>query len=309
MHPTPTHLSLLTPLFAGLALTVVNPLCAQSNPSAYTDPVGAMVVQVPAGPSVLSSPFLNSKIFQGPVVAVSGTSVTLSSVPTLSGPHFLHVLSGNALGAVATISSSTSPSVVLENSIAGLAVGDSVAIVPHVTLGALFSTATLSDGDGATVFNTDRTTKALTYFEGFGWYDENFEAADDLILYPGEGIVVNLVAATELVVSGAVSVAPVKFEFGSLARAAVGSINPVAGISLAQLFGNSLADGDGISVFQNASGTLTNVGNFTFFEGFGFYDNAFELQDDFQVTPLNAAILMSGQNGAITIPAAFTPAN
>jgi uncharacterized protein (TIGR02597 family) len=129
----------MKPLRSSLAIILAAGLSANAQTTATTDPVGFVSYTVNANSDQkLGVPMQQASVFQGTATTVSGTSVTASGINTLSGANFLVVTSGTANGKWEQIASSGAGSVTLSASISGFANGDSFAIKPFWTLGALF---------------------------------------------------------------------------------------------------------------------------------------------------------------------------
>ncbi len=127
-------------LRSSLATLIAAGLSANAQPTtATTDPVGFVSYTVNANSDQkLGVPMQQASVFQGAATTVSGTSVSASGVPSLTGANFVVVTSGTANGKWEQIASSTSGSVTLSASISGFANGDSFEIKPFWTLGTLF---------------------------------------------------------------------------------------------------------------------------------------------------------------------------
>ncbi|MFZ9933178.1 MAG: TIGR02597 family protein, partial [Chthoniobacterales bacterium] len=107
--------------------------------TATTDPVGFVSYTVNANSDQkVGVPMTQADVFSGAATAVSGTSVTTSGVPTLSGKNLLLVTSGSAAGSWEEIASSTGTTVTLVAPISGFANSNSFVIRPFWTLSSLF---------------------------------------------------------------------------------------------------------------------------------------------------------------------------
>jgi len=106
--------------------------------TATTDPVGFVSFTVnPNSDQRFGIPMAPAPVFQGTVGSVSGSTVSATGIPVLTGANYLLVTSGSAKGSWEQISSSSSDSVVLEAAISGLQAGDQIAVRPFWTLGTL----------------------------------------------------------------------------------------------------------------------------------------------------------------------------
>lgn len=205
-----------TPILLSAALAVGS----LSLNAATSGVVGAVSVTVPAGPTVMSMPFLKSVVVQAPVSSVTNEVVDLgTTIPALTGPHYLHVLSGTDAGRVYNIASSSGTTVTLDVVPAALAATDSVAIRPHVTIADLgtpptFTTITLLDPGGGLTVGTYLFT---------GW-----SIPTDTVIMPGEGFALNNGTAYDITLYGTVSEDDVILETAG-GGAIVGNIDPVNG--------------------------------------------------------------------------------
>ncbi len=190
--------------------------------AATTVPVGAVNVPISAGLSVLNIPFQKPVEFQGTVSGVSGAEITLSgSIPALTGPHYLQVISGVDAGRIYTVDSYVDNTVTLIASPTGLAADDVVALRAHMTLG------DLSLPSGATlILLNGLSSPTIAYSIPSGWTQPV-----DTVIQPGEAVIVNSSVATDLLLYGTVSVDDVIIETNG-GLSAIGSLDPVYGSEL-----------------------------------------------------------------------------
>lgn len=284
---------------------VALPVSIMAQP-VFTDPVGAVSEILPAGAQVKSLSLTKASAYQGAVQSVDGTTVGLSGVSSVSGPSYLHVLSGAAAGSIVSIDSFGLNSVVIASAVTGLSVDDTVAIREHNTLADLASYIGAVDGDVVTLFNPDGSSIQAEYFDGFGWYDESADAVvDSLPIYPGEGFSLTLNGSREAVFIGTVSTNPVNVQFGAGVISLVGTMSPVAGQEIGGMF-PSFVDEDSVSFYVSSGGNLVQTGVFSFFDGFGFYDEATDtIVDDAVVLPGTAIVVSSSSPGFAVLEPAF----
>ena len=202
----------------GLSSAIV--LSGISTFGATTDPVGAINVPVPVGTTILSAPFQTSIEFQASVDSITGAEVSFAATPpTLTGPHYLQVLSGAELGRIYTIDSQLGNTVTLVNTPASLAASDTVALRKYLTVGDL---GTVPNGTTITLLNANTSPTVATYFFG------SWAPSADIFISPGEGFVINTGTAFDLVLYGAVSVDDVIFE-ADAGSSVVGNLDPING--------------------------------------------------------------------------------
>ncbi len=273
--------------------------------SLSTDPVGGTIIEIPAGISILSDSYLGEALFTGTVTGVSpdGLVVELPSTPAVQHPAYIHVLSGPDAGRISTILDSEGPFLTVETAL-DLAEGDALVIRKHRTLGELLPQG-LGDGSTATFYNADGTIESATLLEKHGWLDRQSLLADDLILFPGEAVVVNASSPASVLMSGSVTVDPVKVGFGASAIAIVGSLNPVEDARLDDLFASAATENDTVTLYENRNGIFSVSSVHTFFEGHGFFTDAGEPSNT-GVPVGGAAVLRSSRAGHVTLPPAFS---
>ena len=133
---------------------------------------------------------------------MSGAVLTVDGLPSsISTPSYVQVTSGSAAGSVSSILTSDATTLTLEDSVAGLSGGDSIRIIAHTTLSDITAASgnTITDASTLTIYNSDGgTSDTYTTYSNL-WYDASFGSADSVIVFPGEGIVLNLQGSTELV--------------------------------------------------------------------------------------------------------------
>lgn len=294
--------------YAGVMITtcflmVVNSLAS----SVFTEPVGYRVVESESGMSIVSVPFVSQSSVELTVESVSpGGILFFAERVTVPERSYIHVLSGHASGAVASIYSAIDYQVELEFNL-GIAAGDRVAIRQHQTVDSILGEANFSGGDTLTFYNIDGTAEVLSYFEGFGWYDSSFEYAGDVSMFPGEAWVANTSSGFSFICYGAVLAHPINVYFGAQSVALIGSLNPVEELSIGEVFASSLRGGDTVTRYESVDGRLVPLGVYSYFDGFGFYDDSFQLSDHVTIGLAGGVVLVSGEAGFISLPPAFQP--
>ncbi len=272
-----------------------------------TVPFGGMILEIPAGTSIVSDVFIGSALYQGPVVSISPEDdvLFLNSMPAIESASYIHVLSGADQGMVSTILNADSESVTVETPLV-LAEGDVVAIRKHQTIGAFFAGAAFSMGDTITFYNIDGTITSVTYFGSSGWLDSDLQDGSDLLFLPGEALVVNISQAISIIASGSVNTHLVSREFVSGAVALIGTINPIGGGTLSELFSDGAMVGDTVTFYENSNGTLFISGSYTYFGSSGYLDDELNSANDVKVPVAGAAVLQSGNSRLISILPAYS---
>jgi hypothetical protein len=139
-----------------------------------------------------------------------------------------------------------------------------------------------------------------TYFAGFGWFNESFQSADAVPLAAGDG----------LWLSGASSPVDVLM-LGEVPQAASITINLVAGfnmvanpypveLTLGDLPDVSLSDQDVIFTWDGSTYT-----KYTYFAGFGWFNESFQSADGVPVAVGDAFWLDSGAGGTMVLNKQF----
>ncbi len=221
MNLSPQSFSIV---FAGITCLATSVFAATE---AMTDPVG-FVSATAAGGTVASpklslvSPTLMRPVeWQGAILTISPTTITVSGAPWTvgqfngaNGSFFVEVASGPNAGAISDITATpTTGSITTSDSLTAFGtVGDSIRIRKHVTiadfLGATNSAALLSTDDPSTadevlVYDGASSTAYFYYIGGGGfdpgWYDSDFllpsgEAAK-VVIGPHQGVIIKRKAA------------------------------------------------------------------------------------------------------------------
>jgi uncharacterized protein (TIGR02597 family) len=203
-------MNLLKPSLAIAALASLNfapSLMGQvTSATATTDPVGFVSVSVNANSDQkIGVPMQQAPVFQGAASGVSGTSISATGLPVVTGANYLLVTSGSASGSWEQIATSAAGSLTLQSAITGFATGDEFMIRPFWTLGSLFpsgsgipassdvfspSALVLLNNPAATGINIPAASFYL-YHDGTqgpaGWYNANDISAglqDNVVLSP-----------------------------------------------------------------------------------------------------------------------------
>ncbi|MEX0330555.1 MAG: hypothetical protein AB3N64_03945 [Puniceicoccaceae bacterium] len=204
-----------------------------------------------------------------------------------------------------SIVSSTVDSVTLEFEVTGLAASDMVSIREHVTLADFGNFVNVQDGDLVSVYNTDGTTITAQYYTAFnGWYDGAFALQDDLIIFPGEGVVMNSTVSREAVFYGSVIDNAILSPYaGSNIINIIGTLEPVSGQTLVETF-PSPADGTLVSIYSE--GSLTPLFTAQYYTTFaGWYDGSFTLRDSAVIDSGSAAVMKTSADSDALHEAAY----
>jgi len=296
----------LIALLSGAALLSVSSLAAQT---ATTDPVGYVTADVATGGSLLSNPLLGDIQYTGVAGVVAGVIVDLSGLPaSVSTPSYVHVTSGSAAGATSSIASSDATSVTLEGAITGFVAGDSLRIVEHFTLADLTaaSSSSIADESTVTVYNSDATVSSYVTYTNIWYNTDGFALSDDVIVFPGEGVVLGLQSPTTFVFTGNVNTEAVNATAVAGGINIIGTSNPSAPLGVNSL-GSALAvlqDESTITVYSD-DGALTPTASYVVYSGIWYNTDGFAVVDVSVAAP--SAVVVSPQaTASVTMPAAYT---
>lgn len=302
--------SLLTrfPLFlAALAPALVSPAVIAS-----TQPVGVFAISLNgSADTAMSLPLERAPICVAMAGTVQGLSLhlpTVSGLDTLAQPgeyYYLVPRTGALEGAEIPIIGMTANSVTLAPLYEDLTLlpNEKVAIYPYWTPESLFAHTAVADRTQLFIYDTEsagvnkRPDAILTYFAGYGWYTGTFELANAYPLRRGDGLTVRQPKGTSdqfLNVVGNVPVAAGRRAFVTHADTGgdcyFGPMNP-AGVVLseAQL---EFADRTAVFVYEGNRGYNPRPSKiYTFFQGYGWYDQLF--------SPVDASVVLSPGNAYV----------
>jgi uncharacterized protein (TIGR02597 family) len=201
---------------SSLIIMAAASMTAVAQTTVATDPVGFVSYTVNANSDQkVGVPMTQADVFSGSATAVSGTSVTTSGVPTLSGKNLLLVTSGSAAGSWEEIASSTGTTVTLLAPISGFANSNSFVIRPFWTLSSLFPnggavpvspdpenpSGLVLLNDLAAVGINPASGASYLYHDGSvlpaGWYENgSFAEANDVVVSPESFITVRNLTAS-----------------------------------------------------------------------------------------------------------------
>jgi hypothetical protein len=274
-----------------------------------TDPVGYVSVDAPSGGSFQSNPLIGSIQYSGAADAVSGVVLSFSGLPaSVSIPSYVHVTTGPAAGSTASITSSDATSVTLEGAIAGFVEGDSVRIVEHFTLADLTaaSSSSIADESTVTVYNSDTTISSYVTYSNIWYNTDGFATSGDVIVFPGEGVVLGLQSPTTFIFTGNVNTEAVNASVVAGAINIMGTSNPSAPSGVNSL-GSALAglqDESTITVYSE-DGALTPTASYVVYSGV-WYDTDGFAEVDVSVAAPSAVVVSAQANATVTMPAAYS---
>jgi hypothetical protein len=251
--------------------------------------------------------------YSGVVSSVSGSTVSFSAdLPPIVLPAYVHVVDdlSSALGSVNTVLSIDGASVVLEDSVSGLAVGERVVIRKHFTVGDVIVAGGGSIADNSTLrlFNSDGTVDTYQAIEN-DWYPSgSFTPQNDAIIFPGEGFVLNLQALKKLVFAGSVSVDPISVPLASGIVNVFGAINPGEGSVLENTtLGNVLASLDNNSTIRifSSDGSLSPVQTYQLIDGDWYASGSF-VPTEVKISGPASVVVSSQSDKSVNLAPAYT---
>lgn len=203
--------------YAALVLAIFSASASAFGQSAATDPVGFISVNVTGGSqssptlSLVSPTLLQPVDWQGPILTITGTTITVAGAPWqaggfngANGAYFVEIASGANAGAMTDIVTTTNNSLITSDDLSAFAtVGSTIRIRKEVTLGkflgvnnsaGLLGGASLANADEVLVYE-GATPKVCFYYDGTqggaaGWFDSLGNSAANLVISPHQGIVI-----------------------------------------------------------------------------------------------------------------------
>lgn len=249
-----------------------------SQTTSYSDTVGYTQRSFPLGSSTHGVGFVLPEKFRGVASARSGDTLAVATAsftanqfaPSDNLPsHYILITSGAQAGLVADIISNTSTAITVgSGDLSGVNYNPSFVVRPHLKVSTLFSSSTgLEDEvDTLVVFNADGTSTSLTRNSNLatGWQDPNSLQPVDLVIYPGQGFLLNTSSAGNFVSTGVVNPDQVAVPIYSGLVNLVSGSDPSGSVSLQTAgIGTFLEpDSDTVAIFAK-DGFLSEAGNYT----------------------------------------------
>ena len=236
----------------------------------YSDVVGYSKSSFPAGTSGHGVGFVKPAVFTGSATKLSNTSISATGLSVANnslGPvgglptHYVEITSGTNEGLNADIVSNTGTTVVVDADLSNVGSTENIVIRPHVKASDVFAGNTsLGDySDTLLVYNSDGTTFSLLRdsSSSTGWIDPNTFSSADVVIYPGQGFLLNASSPGNFTFSGTVkstaTVVPLYASSVNLVSAGNPSGNP--DIQTSGLGAN-------LSAYADTVGTFTTDGSF-----------------------------------------------
>ena len=259
-----------TNLLAILTLAAT-PAFLHAQVTSYSDVVGYSTSTFPGGTSGHGVGFVKPATFTGSATKLSTSSISVSGLTAANNSlapsgglptHYVEITSGANEGVSADILSNTGTTIVLDADLTNIGSTESIVIRPHVKASDVFAGNTsLGDfSDTLLVYNSDGTTFSLLRDSSSptGWIDPNTFSASDVVIYPGQGFLVNASSPGNFTFSGTVkrtaTVVPLYASSVNLVSVANPSGNP--DIQTSGL-------GTNLSAYADTVGTFTSDGSFS----------------------------------------------
>jgi len=191
---------------------------AQSTVS--TPIVGFQKTSFAVGTTGLGTGFVKPAVYSGAATSVTANTITLSGANLGNlGPsngltaYYAEITSGSMQGFVLDIVSNTSSVLTVDGNLSGiLGTTPSITVRPHLKVSDIFAgNSSLADyADTVVVYHSDGTTSSVLRdsSSSTGWVDPNTFAAADLVIYPGQGFLLNSAGSGQVTVSGQVKTTP-----------------------------------------------------------------------------------------------------
>ncbi|WP_269539831.1 TIGR02597 family protein [Cerasicoccus fimbriatus] len=310
-----------------LAFLAASSLAITAN-AATTDPMGGMVIPVKGESDTrISVPFSRAVTFEGRIDSISGSTLTILGSPSWDDGEFLYgdadssdpantyyavFLTGAKEGLALEITANDANSItvalgdedltgVTSESADGSGNGDIIQIVPYWTPATLFSGTTVPEGsilyryiNSGNAVNRS-AADVLTYFDGYGWYDNGGNLSDDDTLDIAEGVIIRTPAGSsdfDLILSGAVPMFKTRYIFSTddsgQSNDIIFSVYTPVDVSIGDSGLGGVADQAILYAYNNDSADYNKSASsvLTYFEGYGWYDNGGNLVDNtFQLEP------------------------
>lgn len=269
--------------------------------------VGFSKLTVPQGGRLIAPVFVKSPKFQGTATVTSGvfsvtglTENTLNQTSYADRPnyptHYVKVTSdGVYKGLVLDIISNTSSTITVGQAPAGLVGTVSIVVVPHYTLKDLAdqSSNLTPYYDLVTVYSSGNN-KSSYYFTGDtnGFISDDYSTpANNVVIYPGSGVILNSASAATITMTGTVNttqtVVPIYAGESIVTPLDPSGVSKVAGINLAA----ALSPYYDLASQVLLDGSLSTT---TFYS-----DGTNMLNDGYEVIPLASSPTVASGNGFI----------
>ena len=185
----------------------------------YSDVVGYSKLTIPVGGRLIAPVFLKSAVYTGSATVASGvftlsglTSGALNQSSFSDRPnfptHYVKITStGSNQGLVLDVVSNTATSITVFGAPSNLSGSVTIEVVPHYTLLDFANQATnLQPYADAVTFYDAGNAKRAFYYTGSGFVGDDYSTpADNVVIYPGSGVILNAGANSSVTMTGRVN--------------------------------------------------------------------------------------------------------
>ena len=248
----------------GIVCALTTNLGAQSTVS--TPIVGFEKRNFAVGTTGLGAGFVKPAVFSGTASSISATTITVTGAnfgnlaPSNGLPvYYAEITSGTMEGYVLDVSSNTSSALTLDGDLSGiLGTTPTIVVRAHVKVSDIFAgNSALADyADTVVVYHPDGTSSSVLRdsSSSTGWVDPNTFAEADLVVYPGQGFLLNSSGSGDVTVSGHVKTTPtvVPLYAGVVNLVTAGNPSSNPSIQTSQLGQNMVDYVDTVATYSDA---------------------------------------------------------
>jgi len=292
--------------FAGSAVLFSLLTYTSAAQTVSTPIVGFSKLSISAGGRLISPVFNKASKYQGSAVVSSGvftvSGLTANAlVPTAYNDrpnyptHYVKITSGSYEGLVLDVTANSATTITVADAPAGLSGSVSILVIPHYTLLDLATqSADLAAYSDAVTFYDSGNNKRTYYYTGGtdGFIADDYSTpADNVVIYPGSGVILNSTANSSVTMSGNVNttktIVPIFAGESIVSPIDPSGVSKVAGINLAAALSPYTDSANEVLL----NGTLATT---TFYS-----DGADILSDSYDVVPLASSPALAAGNGFI----------
>jgi len=292
--------------FAGRAVLFSLLTYTSAAQTVSTPIVGFSKLSISAGGRLISPVFNKASKYQGSAVVSSGvftvSGLTANAlVPTAYNDrpnyptHYVKITSGSYEGLVLDVTANSATTITVADAPAGLSGSVSILVIPHYTLLDLATqSADLAAYSDAVTFYDSGNNKRTYYYTGGtdGFIADDYSTpADNVVIYPGSGVILNSTANSSVTMSGNVNttktIVPIFAGESIVSPIDPSGVSKVAGINLAAALSPYTDSANEVLL----NGTLATT---TFYS-----DGADILSDSYDVVPLASSPALAAGNGFI----------